>query len=78
MPKRGSKSTKLHKGLVNKQPASPEKQIKERKNISDALRQAVIDLGGDEEDLDLIDGVDDDDEAPTQKKTEKSTDEVSI
>lgn len=77
MPKRGSKSTKLRKGLVNKQPASPEKQIKERKNISDALRQAVIDLG-DEEDLDLIDGVDDDDEAPTQKKTEKSTDEVSI
>lgn len=78
MPKRGSKSTKLHKGLVNKQPTSPEKQIKGRKNISDALRQAVIDLGGDEEDLDLIDGVDDDDEAPTQKKTEKSTDEVSI
>lgn len=78
MPKRGSKSTKLQKGLVNKQAAFPEKQLKERKNISDALRQAVIDLGGDEEDLDLIDGVDDDDEAPTQKKAEKSTDDVSI
>ncbi|KGB76848.1 ribosome biogenesis protein MAK21 [Cryptococcus deuterogattii R265] len=78
MPKRGSKSTKLQKGLVNKQPASPEKQPKERKNISDALRQAVIDLGGDEEDLDLIDGVDEDDVAPPQKTAEKPTDEKSL
>ncbi len=32
--------------------------------ISAELRQAVKDLGGDDEDLDLIDGVDEDEEVP--------------
>lgn len=33
-------------------------------DVSDALRQAVKDLGGDDDDLDLIAGVDSDDESP--------------
>lgn len=32
----------------------------EKKGVSDALRQAVADLGGDDSDLELIAGVDDD------------------
>ncbi|TYJ57954.1 hypothetical protein B9479_001310 [Cryptococcus floricola] len=83
--KRGSKSTKLQNGLLNKKaadkeaaeapeaPEAPEASEVPKKeyNISDALRQAVLDLGGDEGDFDLIDGVDDDDEAPAQKKENK-------
>lgn len=47
--------------------------------ISDELRQAVTDLGGDEEDLELIGGVDEDDEVPSLNSIKgkgKSTDEV--
>ena len=47
--------------------------------ISDKIRQAIKDLGGDDDDLELINGVDDDDEEPkndTQQKG-KSSDEVS-
>ena len=51
--------------------------------ISEQLRQAVKDLGGDDEDLDLIEGIDDDDEgvsAPINSKgkgKDASMDEVS-
>ena len=46
--------------------------------ISDALRQAVMDLGGGEDDLDLIDGVDEDDDEPADKsdKVKKQGSEV--
>jgi len=33
--------------------------------ISDELRKAVKDLGGDEEDLELIEGIDEDDDEPS-------------
>lgn len=51
--------------------------------VSDELRQAVKDLGGDDEDLDLIAGVDSEDEAsgPAHTKTKSSNvskDEVSL
>ncbi|WVQ74310.1 hypothetical protein IAR50_003908 [Cryptococcus sp. DSM 104548] len=74
--KRGSKSTKLQNGLLNKQAADKEaaeapEAPKKEYNISDALRQAVLDLGGDEGDFDLIDGVDEDDEVPAPKKESK-------
>lgn len=39
--------------------------------ISDALRQAVLDLGGGEDDLDLIDGVDEDDDEPAANGEKK-------
>lgn len=46
--------------------------------VSDELRQAVKDLGGDEEDLELIAGVDSDDETEdAPKKSGKASDEVS-
>jgi len=50
--------------------------------ISDELRQAVKDLGGDEDDLDLIEGIDSDNEESAvpakQKVGDKSMDEVSL
>jgi ribosome biogenesis protein MAK21 len=53
-------------------------------HISEQLRQAVKDLGGDDEDLDLIEGIDDDDEgvpAPVSSKgkgKDASMDEVGV
>jgi ribosome biogenesis protein MAK21 len=50
------------------------------KGLSEALRQAVKDLGGDEEDLELIDGVDDDEgdgpSLPKEKGKGNAMDEV--
>lgn len=49
------------------------------KNISEALRQAVKDLGGDDEDLDLIAGIDDsenEEEVMPAKKGKKGSDDV--
>ncbi|WVO18506.1 hypothetical protein L204_106225 [Cryptococcus depauperatus] len=66
MAKRGSKSTKLQKGTASKQTGSQEtnevKAPSTEWKVSDALKEAVIELGGDEEDLELIEGVDEDDE----------------
>jgi ribosome biogenesis protein MAK21 len=45
---------------------------KKHAGISDALRQAVLDLGGGEDDLDLIDGIDEDDESPPAPKEDKT------
>jgi len=46
--------------------------------ISDQLRQAVKDLGGDDEDLELIQGIDDDEEeeVASKKGTDLKSDEV--
>lgn len=63
---RGSKSTKLQ--AAREQPRansqSPEKPDTKGKSkqVSDELRQAVKDLGGDDDDLDLIAGIDSDEE----------------
>ena len=60
--------------------AADKSQNKGQANISDQLRQAVKDLGGDDDDLELIQGVDSDDEAPASKAKsgqEKSLDDVS-
>ncbi len=48
--------------------------------ISDQLRQAVKDLGGDDSDLELIQGVDDDEdgEESVPSKTVSGSDEVSL
>lgn len=48
-----------------------EARRKKHAGISDALRQAVLDLGGGEDDLDLIDGVDEDDDEPAAKGEKK-------
>jgi hypothetical protein len=47
------------------------------RKINDKLRQAVKDLGGDDEDLALIEGIDTDDEHAVPAKVEGSKDEVS-
>jgi len=44
---------------------------------SDALRQAIKDLGGDDSDLDLIAGVDSDDENEAAPKAKGKVDDVS-
>ena len=58
--------------------AGPSK--KKHAGISDALRQAVLDLGGGEDDLDLIDGVDEDEDEPATKgeksKSQRQSSEV--
>ncbi|OCF43874.1 ribosome biogenesis protein MAK21 [Kwoniella heveanensis CBS 569] len=96
MAKRGSKSTKLAQkatgaNIINAQPsatastsAGPSKITKHSK-ITDELRQAVKDLGGDDEDLDLIDGIDEEDEDPSSGAASKgkgekkgSSDEKSL
>lgn len=46
-----------------------------KSDVSDSLRQAVKELGGDDDDLDLIAGVDSDDEGAADKST--NVDEVS-
>lgn len=82
MAKRGSKSTKLQAA----QAASGQVPAEANKNTSgkapsDQLRQAVKELGGDDEDLDLIAGIDESDEevVPKQSKgKEKATDEVRV
>ena len=86
MAKRGSKSSKL--AAQGGKPSAPAAEITsadragKHSKISDELRQAVQALGGDEEDLDLIEGVDDDEEdSPATKSTkpkgkEPSSDEV--
>ena len=84
---RGSKSTKLQ--AAREQPkatsASPEKpDIKGKsKQVSEELRQAVKDLGGDDDDLDLIAGIDSDEEqddaagTKAKKHLDGAVDEVS-
>ncbi|WVF68528.1 hypothetical protein IAT40_003296 [Kwoniella sp. CBS 6097] len=91
MAKRGSKSTKLAQKATGANAqvqasasasAGPSKATKHSK-ISDELLQAVRELGGDEDDLDLIDGIDEDDEVPSvsaaKDKGEKTgSDEKSL
>ncbi|KAK1923668.1 putative ribosome biogenesis protein [Papiliotrema laurentii] len=88
MAKRGSKSSKL--AAQGGKPSAPAAETTsadragKHSKISDELRQAVQALGGDEEDLDLIEGVDDDEEdSPATKSTkpkgkEPSSDEKSL
>jgi ribosome biogenesis protein MAK21 len=78
----GSRPAKQRKGGAG---ASASKPISRTKNegkskISDELRQAVMDLGGDDEDLNLIAGVEDDDEgdAAPVKPTGKAVNEVGL
>lgn len=75
---RGSKSSKL--AAAREQPAAdsasstkPANKGK-AKQVSEELRQAVKDLGGDDEDLDLIAGIDSDEEQDAQPaaKSKKS------
>lgn len=90
--KRGSKSTKLAAAKDGITKVSAEGKIidkgkgkgKVTVNVSDELRQAVMDLGGNEEDLELIAGVDSDDEvdepvsgAASASKGQGKSDEVS-
>ena len=80
---RGSKSSKLQAardGTAAKAESSFTKTAEASvpRHVSDALRQAVKDLGGDDEDLDLIAGIDDSEgeEVETVKKGTKSHDET--
>jgi len=80
---RGSKSTKLQAardGTAAKAETSATKtaETSAPRHVSDALRQAVKDLGGDDEDLDLIAGIDDSEgeEVETVKKGTKSQDDT--
>ncbi|WVQ84509.1 hypothetical protein IAT38_006663 [Cryptococcus sp. DSM 104549] len=82
MAKRGSKSTKLQKAHAAGSSANaeePKLEKKERK-ISDELLKAVKDLGGDEDDLDLIEGIDSDDEgtAAAPKGDKSASDEKKL
>jgi ribosome biogenesis protein MAK21 len=84
---RGSKSTKLQ--AAREQPkgtlqSSEKSDVKGKsKQVSEELRQAVKDLGGDDDDLDLIAGIDSDEEqdaAPStkgKKVADGAVDEVS-
>lgn len=88
MAKLGSKSTKLASGALksgsNALPVSENaggsSKVASSSKVSDALRQAVMDLGGDDGDLELIEGIEDDGEdidfAPQVKGKEIATDEV--
>jgi len=82
---RGSKSTKLQAKRDGTAPkATPSTEVIEEKtprHVSEALRQAVKDLGGDDDDLDLIAGIDDSEnedefESKKGKTSEDSVDEV--
>jgi ribosome biogenesis protein MAK21 len=83
---RGSKSTKLQAKRVGTapKPAPSTEEVTEAKtprHVSEALRQAVKDLGGDDDDLDLIAGIDDSEnedefESKKGKKAEDTVDEV--
>lgn len=77
---RGSKSTKLQAARDGTAPEKPQAvDSAKTKNVSDALRQAVKDLGGDDEDLDLIAGIDDsenEEELQPAKKGKKGDDNV--
>lgn len=80
---RGSKSTKLQAkrdGTAPKNaPSTEPADDKKPRHVSDALRQAVQDLGGDDEDLDLIAGIDDsenEDEFESKKGKKSSEDTV--
>ena len=83
---RGSKSTKLQAkrdGTAPKAAPSTEEvtEAKTPRHVSEALRQAVKDLGGDDDDLDLIAGIDDSEnedefESKKGKTSEDSVDEV--
>jgi ribosome biogenesis protein MAK21 len=82
---RGSKSTKLQAKRDGTAPKSaPSTEVAEEKkarNVSEALRQAVQDLGGDDDDLDLIAGIDDSEnedefESKKGKVSEDTVDEV--
>ena len=78
---RGSKSTKLQaaRGQPKESKATspsaeetPKPDIKGKsKQVNDELRQAVKDLGGDDDDLDLIAGIDSDEEQDTSASSSK-------
>ncbi|TXT12976.1 hypothetical protein VHUM_01377 [Vanrija humicola] len=79
---KGKSSTSSHKGAAKapKQSAKPAAPTTKGGKISDELRQAIKDLGGDEEDIELIAGVDNDDaedDVPASKGGPK-TDEKSL
>lgn len=72
---RGSKSSKLQAAReqpkeTSASPAKPDVKGKS-KQVSDQLRQAVKDLGGDDDDLDLIAGIDESDEELEVKSATK-------
>jgi hypothetical protein len=80
---RGSKSSKLQTkregAALEKATVSDSPVAEKARNVSDALRQAVKDLGGDDEDLDLIAGIDDsenEEEAQPVKKGKKGSDDT--
>jgi ribosome biogenesis protein MAK21 len=82
---KGSKAAQpaANASRLNQKPAGTEgSKSGKHSQISEQLRQAVKDLGGDDDDLDLIEGIDDDDEgitAPTGSKgkgKDASMDEV--
>jgi hypothetical protein len=79
MAKKGTKQVAPPVPAPN--PASKAGSSTKGSKISDELRQAVKDLGGDDDDLDLIDGIDSDNEESAvpvkQRGGEKSMDEVS-
>ncbi|KAK6908849.1 hypothetical protein I203_102854 [Kwoniella mangroviensis CBS 8507] len=89
---RGSKSTKLLNKTANTATATganatagPSTQSSRHAKISDELKQAVKDLGGDEDDLDLIDGIDESDNEEQDRSAtkmpkgeKKPTDEKSL
>lgn len=70
------KSKGTFKADKPQKPAKAGKPVTKTDN-NDALRQAVQELGGDDDDLDLIAGVDSDDEAAPANKS-GNIDEVSF
>lgn len=60
---KGKSNTSAPKTASNPRASLPQASASKgsRAGVSDELRQAVADLGGDDEDLDLIAGVDNDD-----------------
>ena len=81
MGKKSVKETEIpHRG--SKVVANTTNKSKPTSKVSDELRQAVKDLGGDDEDLELMEGIDEDEEDSTPltgaKGKGKAPDEVSV
>lgn len=80
MGKGKSKSSAAPKNASGPRQSLPQSSKGGRATISDELRQAVADLGGDDEDLDLIAGVDNDegDEPIVSSKPGQAMNEVGF
>lgn len=72
-----AKGAKDGKPSAVKAKSGADEKAASKAGVSDALRQAVKDLGGDDGDLELIAGVDDDEEGDFVESKSGKSNEVS-